>query len=174
MSNNNEEPRVETQTRVYNLRSGVRQREHVSPSAGRVSLSPAHDDVISDEQEPTQVPASQQPLFDSGEFSLQNGGGQLPPISHYNGNVQEQVLDSKKKIIPSTIRCERLSHHLSFLKDCKSKDIIPTGLVLEKTINPMKSCNEIELDDLRSQIHEVLLQVSDKVVTNLIIATIGR
>ena len=49
MSNDNEEPRVELQTRVYNLRSGARQREHVSPLAGRVSLSPARDDVTRDD-----------------------------------------------------------------------------------------------------------------------------
>ena len=39
---------LDTQVRVYNLRSGIRHREHVSPSADRVPRSPARDDVISD------------------------------------------------------------------------------------------------------------------------------
>ena len=43
---NNDEPRVETQVRVYNLHFGFRQKERVSPSAGRVSRSPALDDGI--------------------------------------------------------------------------------------------------------------------------------
>ena len=43
---NNSEPRVETQVLVYSLRSGFRQREHVSPSVCRVSCSPARDNGI--------------------------------------------------------------------------------------------------------------------------------
>ena len=106
----------------------------MSPSAGRVSRSPTRDDVISDEHDLTQVPPSQQPLFDSSEFSQQNCAGQLRPISQDNGNLQEQVVDLKKQIISSTVRCEQLSHHLSFLKDCKNKDIIPKGLFFLITI----------------------------------------
>ena len=40
----NDEPRVEMQSRAYNLRSSVRQLEHAGPSVGVVSRSPARDD----------------------------------------------------------------------------------------------------------------------------------
>ena len=40
----NDEPRVEMQGRVYNLRSGIRHIEHAGPSVGVLSRSHAHDD----------------------------------------------------------------------------------------------------------------------------------
>ena len=66
-------------------------------------------------------------------------------MSGENGNLHDQLLDLKRKFVSSTVRCERLNHHLSFLKNCVDKDIIPKGLLLEKTINPMKSSRSWEI-----------------------------
>ena len=66
------------------------------------------------------------------------------------------------------MRCEQLSHHLSFLRDCKNKDIIPKGLLLEKSINPMKSRDLGRFDNIKAQIQTILLQSSKNTVATLI------
>ena len=157
--------RVDTQTRGYNLRSKTRD-EHAIPAASRVPSSPIRDDINIDEQDPTLVQASQEPLFDSNEFTHQNGSEHLPPTSkEYN---KQNLLDLKKKILSSVLRCERLSHHLDFLKNCDNKNIIPKGLLLEKTINPMKCRDLGEFDNVNAQIQEILMQSSKEIIGKLI------
>ena len=66
------------------------------------------------------------------------------------------------------MRCERLNHHLSFLRDCKNKDTIPKGLLLDKSINPMKSRDLGEFDAIKAQTQTIILQSSKYIVATLI------
>ena len=58
------------------------------------------------------------------------------------------------------MRSERLCHHYSFMKDCLEKNIIPKGLLLEKTINRMRTRDAEGLESVNTQIRAFLRESS--------------
>ena len=163
----NDEPRVDAPRRAYNLRSG-RRIEYENPSLSRVSCSPARNSVINDEQDPTPAQPSQELLFESNP-DIGSGNLEPPPVtSGQNGNPQELLPDLKKQISSGILRVERLCHHLTFLKNCQEKDVIPKGLMVEKTINPMKSHDLVGFNSVNMEIQEILAQSSKQIIAKLI------
>ena len=68
----------------------------------------------------------------------------------------------------SSVRMERLAHHLKFLQTCQEKSIIPRGLLLDKTINPIKICSGACVNDLHVQINEILTNALKQILAKLV------
>ena len=54
-------------------------------------------------------------------------------------------------------------HHATVLKECLEKNIIPKGLILEKTVNMMVSQGR-ECDRVNEQVQEILTDSSRKIM----------
>ena len=77
------------------------------------------------------------------------------------------ITEPKEKTGSSGVRTERLAHHLKFLKTCQEKSIIPQGLLLDKTINPIKTHSKACVNSLHIQIKEILANASEQIWPNL-------
>ena len=66
------------------------------------------------------------------------------------------------------MRCERLCHHYSLLKDCEEKNIIPKGLSLEKNITPMRIRDAEGLESVNMQIQAILRESSKQILAKLV------
>ena len=66
------------------------------------------------------------------------------------------------------MRTEWLAHHLKFLQSCQEKSIIPRGLLLDKTINPIKTRSNACVNDFHVQIKEILTNASKQILAKLV------
>ena len=66
------------------------------------------------------------------------------------------------------IRCERFHHHATFLKECLDKNIIPKGLILDKTVNIMVGQSKEERDLVNYQVKEILTDSLCKIMQVLV------
>ena len=60
---------------------------------------------------------------------------------------------------------ERLCHHFKFLTSCQNKGIIPKGLMLDKSRNPMWAHSTEGIAELRSEINDASKQIMAKLIT---------
>ena len=184
---------AETQDRGYTLRFG-RRVQYVSPASrksskghsrvaeptletannsggeflaivGVVPESAPHIFSDCENQDSAPLQPSQLPLFENGHLDTHQ---QDPPTSGLDDIPQDGLMDLKKQIGSSILRCERLNHHLNFLKDCQGKNVIPKGLLLEKTINPVKGCEDEKYANINEHIKQILFESSKKIVNKLV------
>ena len=152
--------RVERPTsRVMILRS-QRRIEYASPHTGGPS---GHPDVqIWNIEDSTRAETREDVIVisDSDNSSSSAEGDLVPP---HNVVTNDEVLPLlKKEILKSTMRFERLKHHATFTKKCLARNIIPKGLMVEKSISVMASDDE-KREALDRDIQRILKSASRQI-----------